>query len=506
MNTLWRFRKLIIILIIIALPVIAIVAIRLNSAEAKNSDISLEATPTPESIVTPKPTENAEPAPEATEEPEEEPTETAVPSSEPPVQDQPSDGGSEESSKGPEPVVTPRPEPKSGPVIPENVIVDTSTQLYTYEKLAEDLAELKSKYPDYINVSVLDVTADGRNIYLATVGNPNAQREILVHASIHAREYINSMLVMSQLEFYFQNWNNEYKDGYTYGDVFNTVCLYMIPMVNPDGVSIAQFGANGIRNEELRKKFLTMEGSGNYTRWKANVNGVNLNRNFDSFWEVDKDHPAFEGYCGEYAESEIETRAIVNLVNAHNFSCSIAYHTAEQTVYWNVGQTGRVYDEAERLAKLVKGLTGYRMPYEQSTPKGLDYNWLNLVKGIPAITIEAGISWSPLPLSEFPDMWRENKYVTVAACYLYCEGIEKVPAKTAAVEVAPVTEETPEAQETPVPEETPIPEEDTVPEESPVPEEAEVPEETEVPDETQVSEEPVETELPSDSVSDEGED
>ena len=36
-------------------------------------------------------------------------------------------------------------------------------------------------------------------------------------------------------------------------------------------------------------------------------------------------------------------------------------------------------------------------------------------------------------------MWRENKYVTVAACYLYCEGIEKVPAKTAAVEVAPVT-------------------------------------------------------------------
>jgi g-D-glutamyl-meso-diaminopimelate peptidase len=459
-----RFSKIALILAIIALPVIAIAAIQLSSAAAeKNKDASLDVSPSPEIIITPEPEISREPVPEPTDEPEETTETTTAPSSEPP-----SEGGSEASEESePEVVVTPIPEVKSKAVIPESVIVDTTTQLYTYDKMVQDLQEMMQTYPDYIKVSILDVTADGRNIYVARVGNPNAEREVLVHASMHAREYINSMLVMSQLEFYFQNWNKEYKDGYTYGDVFNTVCLYMIPMVNPDGVSISQFGSKGIRNDGLREKFLTMEGSGNYTRWKANVNGVNLNRNFNSFWAPDKDHPAFEGYCGEYAESEIETRAIVNLVNAHNFSCSIAYHTAEQTVYWNVGEKGQVYVEAERLAKLVSELTGYDMPYEESIPRGLDYNWLNLVKGIPAITIEAGISYSPLPLSEFPAMWKENKYVPVAACYLYCQGIEKGGAEPPVPEATDLPQETPEVSAEP--EEAPAAEETTDPAETPSP-------------------------------------
>ncbi len=402
-------------------------------------DASLaESTPAPEPSPSPAPEPTAEPAAEQAAEQAEE-AQAAAPGG---FDDEEESEGQAQPSPEPEP-------PKAKPVVPENTVVDTSTQLYTYEEMAGDLQELASKYPDRLAVSVLAVTDDGRNVYLARLGNAKAGKEALVHAAIHAREYMTAMLAMSQLEYYLRNWDAEYKDGKTYGDIFNSVCLYMLPMVNPDGVTISQFGARGIKNDELRAKFLKMEGSDNYRRWKANVNGVNLNRNFNSYWAPDKDHPAMEGYCGPYAESEAETRAVVDLVNSRNFACSIAFHTAERTVYYNVGQKGEVLEKAKKLASLCADMTGYKREDEESVPRGLDYNWLNLEKGIPALIIECGISMSPLPLSEFPAIWKENRDIPAAVCRLVAQDSMFASAAAATEQPAPAGEAQASVEEPP---------------------------------------------------------
>ncbi|MBF1284512.1 MAG: peptidase, partial [Oribacterium parvum] len=61
--------------------------------------------------------------------------------------------------------------------------------VYGYNEMSADLFKLKDAYPA-LQLSSLGKTIDGRELYCGIVGNPNASKKILVHASIHAREYI----------------------------------------------------------------------------------------------------------------------------------------------------------------------------------------------------------------------------------------------------------------------------------------------------------------------------
>ena len=64
--------------------------------------------------------------------------------------------------------------------------------------MSEDLRKLKATYPA-LYMDSLGKTIDGRELYRLVVGNPSASKKILVHGSIHAREYIVTKLVMREL-------------------------------------------------------------------------------------------------------------------------------------------------------------------------------------------------------------------------------------------------------------------------------------------------------------------
>ena len=77
--------------------------------------------------------------------------------------------------------------------------------------MQKDIKQLQQKYSDYVHVEVIGTTADKRNIYDVILGNPDAKKCIVVQASIHAREYMTSQLVMKQMEYYLDNYNQKYK-------------------------------------------------------------------------------------------------------------------------------------------------------------------------------------------------------------------------------------------------------------------------------------------------------
>ena len=146
--------------------------------------------------------------------------------------------------------------------------------------MKKDIKQLCNKYSDYGHVNIIGTTVDNRNIYDVVLGNPEAEKCVVFQASIHAREYMTSQLVMEQMEYYLDNYNKKY-DGKTYKDIFDKVCVHVVAMSNPDGVTISQKGFSGIRSKELRKKLKKMRGASNTTVWKANAKGVDLNRQFD---------------------------------------------------------------------------------------------------------------------------------------------------------------------------------------------------------------------------------
>lgn len=316
-------------------------------------------------------------------------------------------------------------------------IVDTSKQKYTYEEMKEDLEILAKKYPDRLTVNVLATTRDGNNVYEAVFGNQNATKHYIIHAGIHAREYMTSLLAMEQLEYYLEQEKTASYNGVSYETLFDDVAIHLVPMVNPDGIAISQFGLDGVHSEEIKSDIESWynrdQANGVTTntletymkRWKANANGVDLNRNFDYGFEefVGSSNPGAEKYKGTYAACEPEAKALVDLTNRVSPVAAISYHATGSVIYWDYGQTGTLREDCLSLVEMIHQVTGYEIKYAASDKQdAAGYgDWAVMQKQIPSATVEIGTGACPLEISEFPSIWERNKQMWAALVSLYRE-------------------------------------------------------------------------------------
>ena len=300
-------------------------------------------------------------------------------------------------------------------------IIDLSTALYTYDKMEYDLALLSACYPQYIRTDSIGTTADGRSLYTVYFGNQNAARQIVICAATHAREYMTAQLVMKQLEYYCAHYSDGSYNSIPYADLFENTCFVVIPMVNPDGVTISQLGETGLRRQDLRDNLHSIYNSditGGFTtddyytyltRWKANAVGVDLNRNYSPGWEnvTDRKVPSSGLFKGDAPGSEAETSALMQLINSlSNPVMAISYHSYGDLVYWQYGQPEPLWTQNHELASHIADLTGYYLA-GYSNEAGFS-NWCVNVKGIPSVTVETGSVPTPLPLDQFDLLWSRH--------------------------------------------------------------------------------------------------
>lgn len=293
--------------------------------------------------------------------------------------------------------------------------INTSIQHYSYNELCSDIKALKKLYGSHLHYNTIGKSADGRNIYDVVIGNRNSSQSVVVVAELHAREYMTSQLCMKQIEYYLQNYNEEI-DGALVSDVLNKVAIHYVPMANPDGAAISQYGFSAIKNTTLRKKLLKMPGSDNPSQWKANARGVDLNRNYPYEYVARLGRRGSEGYTGPKKCSEPETQAIVGLLNKLKKSTTVRgqinYHATGSIVFGDY--EGPLKQTITDMYTLAKNITGYTSAsgYSGSDDKGSIGNLREFVmykKKLPSITLEIGKSFCPLPLGEFNGIWQKNK-------------------------------------------------------------------------------------------------
>ena len=326
----------------------------------------------------------------------------------------------------------------NGNPMPEGDIVATDSALYTYDMVMRDIYFLKQRYPDLCEIIKLGTTADGRDIIDVAVGSKTASKDVIIQYSMHAREYINTLLGMKQLEELLKGMQGgaEY-NGIPYSTILQDVRLHIIPLMNPDGVTISQLGFDGINSETIRadlnKIWATDNEAGRgdvnlaaYTStWKANALGVDLNRNYDTLWEDagvgGTTEPSSARYPGPFAHSENETVALLALEEAVNCSAQIAYHSEGDLIFWNYGVEGDLYAKDEQLAQVVAATTGYPLEStvtsNQSTSGCSDYFIREL--GVPSITIETGTGDCPIRIDQWDGIWSRNAQVLPAVAELF---------------------------------------------------------------------------------------
>lgn len=160
-------------------------------------------------------------------------------------------------------------------IIPFGNVVQTDIS-YTYDNLIRNISGLSRIYP-FLQIGSIGRSILGRPIPVIRIGE--GEKEVFYNASIHANEWITTPVLMKFLEEYSRRYIEDSTIfGYNARDLFENVTLYIVPMINPDGVDLV---TGAIREEEsayeqARKIAEDYPDIPFPDGWKANIEGVDL--------------------------------------------------------------------------------------------------------------------------------------------------------------------------------------------------------------------------------------
>ncbi len=229
----------------------------------------------------------------------------------------------------------------------------------TYASVQQECQQLAQAYPELIAVETIGTSVQGRNLTLLKVGTGVAKACIV--GGFHAREHITVSYVMRCVEEFcaaYQSESGKY-GSFDMVNLLDSYTLYIVPLANPDGLEILA----GRDAPEVKITY-RKNSSGKLTTlsdYKANANGVNLNKNFPFLWDqvnTKRNSPDPENYKGTAAASEPETQALMALCEANDFMWLFSVHVRGDCVYWS-DATNRSVGQSASMANRLKTQYGF---------------------------------------------------------------------------------------------------------------------------------------------------
>jgi len=240
-------------------------------------------------------------------------------------------------------------------------MIVSPTTPYTHDQLMRDVYALCVTYPGLIQSENAGYSVEGRALPLLRLGN--GRTAILCCGAHHAREYITSAYLMYMVNVYARSAAaNKRLGGYDMARLLSDCSIYVLPMVNPDGVALAQGGLKAMQQPENIKKIALVRSS--YCEWKANVNGVDLNRHYPFIWDKRYrpiDVPASELYSGEEPGAEPEVRAVMRVCRSHAFHAALSFHAKGESIAYADTVTTEKTPDASGLARRLTDASGYAL-------------------------------------------------------------------------------------------------------------------------------------------------
>jgi len=231
--------------------------------------------------------------------------------------------------------------------------------------------ELTPEEPISVKNEIIGKSVEGRDIEAYTYGNGDTR--LMFVGGIHGGYEWNSVL----LSYQFIDYLRENPDA-----VPENLTISVIPSANPDGVYkvIDKEGRFNLQDIPTKEQPL---GNGRF-----NVNGVDLNRNFDCKWKPESTWQSRVVSAGSYAFSEPEAVAIRNFVSKYNPDAVIFWHSQANAVYASECEDGILPKTLDIMNAYAKA-SGYNAveSFDAYEVNGDAEGWLASIN-IPAITVE----------------------------------------------------------------------------------------------------------------------
>lgn len=288
--------------------------------------------------------------------------------------------------------------------------------------MKKDFEYFKKAFPE-VETSSIGKSFWGRELEYIKIGK--GKTKILFCGAHHGMEHLTSALLLKFAFDYQYSIKNKIKiSGYDAKKLSENSSLYILPMLNPDGVDLSIFGISSpdIKNAEYLKK---INPSLDFKNWQANARGVDLNHNYNALWNLSKKSERANGifgpgetrYSGYSPESEPESHALCRFTEKIDFDMVLAFHSQGKVIYYNFFEKEPIYSLA--IAKTFEDVSPYKVDYTEGMASyGGFKDWFIERFFRPGFTIEIGEGKNPLPLSDLKKVYSETLPLMTSALSL----------------------------------------------------------------------------------------
>jgi len=292
---------------------------------------------------------------------------------------------------------------------------------HTYDEMTILLQGLAINHSDIMSVVSIGKTFEGRDLWMVKLSDNVNQEEdepdILFMGAHHGDEKPSYEVLIFFIQFMVDNYNNGTE---SVREAINTTELFIMPMVNPDGVEAG-----------TRKNCAPNHGPFGLQKKITSI-GVDLNRNYGYRWFLfflcpwryykatsvtDKTNV----YRGEYPFCENETQAIKSFMETHPIIISLSYHTSGELVLYPWGYTKNPPKDEDVFVSIgenISRLDNYTLSqsiYLYPT-LGDDCDWAYGEYGIFSYTIELGTVQATSDPQDLLEMCTSHVNVNLYVC------------------------------------------------------------------------------------------
>ena len=243
-------------------------------------------------------------------------------------------------------------------------------------------------------VSVLTRSILGKNIPLVSLGR--GRRAVLYVGGMRGTDSESSGVLLQFLADYAEHYARRATVyGYPMTYLHEERKIYLLPMLNPDGVEYCLHGTD--ERNPLFERVMRMLGDGSLANWQANARGVDPERNFDAGFAENKAREraagisggAAAGYSGEFPESEPETAALCRFLRRHREEIVgvLSLHRGNGEIFCSCGDN--LTAKTVSVGRVLSRMTGYGMTRPESlSPIGSLSDWCITALSRPAFTVQ----------------------------------------------------------------------------------------------------------------------
>lgn len=306
-------------------------------------------------------------------------------------------------------------------IIPFDFELVATNIAYSSSLIGFTLRGLAARYP-FLTLGEFGKSVMGKPLYYLSAGS--GENRVMYSASYHANEWITTPVLLKYIEdlsaAYSQN-----RDicGIPAAEIFRRSTIYFAPAINPDAIDLAtgelhsgRYYNNAVAMAENYPEIPFPSG------WKSNILGVDLNLQFPAEWETARQikfaqgyvSPGPRDYVGAAPLSARESRAIYDFTKQIEPNLVLAYHSQGKVIYWQF--LDYEPENARLIGEELSRVSGYAL---EDTPYASGFagykDWFIAEFDRPGYTIEVGLGENPLPISQFDEIYRDNRCLMTSA-------------------------------------------------------------------------------------------